>query len=73
MITPQEALSRLRADPYDPEAPRLKKVLGDDYFQQAQAAEKEGKKGMAMVAFRRAWTAVARCAEIGASLERSGG
>jgi tetratricopeptide (TPR) repeat protein len=54
VISPEEALSRLRADPYDPEAPRLKKVLGDDYFQQAQAAEKDGKKGMAMVAFRRA-------------------
>ena len=53
-VTPEEALARLRNDPYDPEAESLKKVLGDHYFQEAQAAEKAGKTGTAMVGFRRA-------------------
>ncbi len=53
-VSPEQALELLREDPYRQDAEELKKVLGLDYGKKAQALEAEGKKGAAMVAFRRA-------------------
>lgn len=53
-VSHEEALRMLREDPYREDAPELKRVLGEHYFSLAQDKEQAGKRGAAMVAFRRA-------------------